>query len=169
MRLVRRRSRAAIVAAAATLAAAGCGSPGEGNAPQGGPLSWKAEPVLTVADNLPDDRILAGTVRNVSLKQELKLDATKVKVKDAKGTKLEAFVLFSHTYAHGLYGQAEAPDGPLGEDRKRLGYLRTVKPGEEAPVTVAYRLTKGTTPPVTIDYGEGRLGVPGTLTEDRDE
>lgn len=168
MRLVRRRTRTAVVVVAAVLTAAGCGS-SENEPAAGGPLSWKADPVLTVADNLPDDRILAGTVRNVSLKEELRLDASKVRVTDAKGTKLEAFVLFSHTYAHGLYGQTEAPDGPLGEDRKRLGYLRTVKPGEEAPVTVAYRLTKGTTPPVTIDYGKGRLRVPGTLTEDRGE
>ena len=152
---------------AAALAAAGCGT-SEDKAADAGPLSWKAEPILTVADNLPDDRILVGTVRNVSLKQELRLDATKVVVRDAKGKRLEAFALFSHTYAHGLYGQAEAPDGPLGEDRERLGYVRTVRPGEEAPVTVAYRLTKATAAPLTVDYGPGELSVPTTLSQDRE-
>jgi hypothetical protein len=166
MRLVRRRTRAAVVAAA--LIAAGCGSSGEGASGDAGPLGWKGEPVLTVADNLPDDRILVGTVRNVSIREELKLDATTVVVRDAAGKRLEAFALFSHTYAHGLYGQAEAPDGPLGEDRERLGYVRTVKPGEEAPVTVAYRLTKATRPPLRIDYGPGELSVPTTLSQDRE-
>lgn len=166
MRLVRPAARAAV---AAGLLLAGCGSSGEERAGSGeGPLEWKQTPILTVAaETLPDDRILAGTVRNVSLRQELALDATKVVVRDAAGKRLESFALFSHTYAHGLYGASEAPDGPVGEDRRRLGYLRTIKPDEEAPLTVAYRLTRTSRPPVTIDYGEGTLPVPPTLTEDR--
>ena len=170
MRLVRPAARAAL-ALAALLGAAGCGGGGSGAPDRGsadGPLAWKKAPVLTVAaETLPDDRILAGTVRNVSLRDELELDATKVVVRDAAGKRLEAFALYSHTYAHGLYGAAEAPDGPLGEDRRRLGYVRKVRPGESAPLTVAYRLTPATKPPLTVDYGRGRLPVPATLTEGR--
>jgi hypothetical protein len=160
MRLVRRAARALLAAALL----AGCG---EKAAPQAGPLEWKDEPVLTVAaPSLPDDRILAGTVVNLGFKEQLELDATKVQVRDADGSKLESFALFSHTYAHGLYGASEAPDGPLGEDRRRLGYVRRVRVREEAPLTVTYRQTPQTRPPLTIDYGAGRLPVPATLTED---
>ena len=163
MRLVRRPARALAVAAA-LLAACGEEGPPKGS----GPLQWKETPVLTVAaPTLPDDRILAGTVVNEGFGRELALDATKVQVRDADGRKLESFALYSHTYAHGLYGASEAPDGPLGEDRRRLGYVRTVRVREEAPLTVTYRLKRGTKLPLTIDYGEGRLPVPEALTEDR--
>ena len=146
---------------------AGCGD-GSSEPKSSGPLQWKDTPILTVAaKTLPDDRILAGTVKNVGFGSELELDATKVVVRDAAGKKLEAFALFSHTYAHGLYGASEAPDGPLGEDRRRLGFVRKIRQREEAPLTVTYRLTRDTKPPLTIDYGEGRLPVPGSLTEDR--
>ena len=163
MRLVRPPARALALAA---LLLAGCG---EGKEPQGsGPLQWKDEPVLTVAaPSLPDDRILAGTVVHQGFKGELQLDATELVVRDANGTKLESFALYSHTYAHGLYGASEAPDGPLGEDRRRLGYVRRVRVREQAPLTVTYRLTPGTRPPLTIDYGGGTLPVPGSLSEDR--
>jgi hypothetical protein len=164
MRLVRHAARALSLAAAVL---AGCGEGAEPNA--SGPLQWKDTPFLTVAaESLPDDRILAGTVVNVGFGRELELDATKIVVRDANGTKLEAFGLWSHTYAHGLYGASEAPDGPLGEDRRRLGFVRKVRVREEAPLTVAYRLTPKTKPPLTIEYGEGRLPVPPTLTEDRE-
>ena len=165
MRLVRPSARALGLAAA--LLAAGCGE-GSSQPKATGPLQWKATPILTVAaETLPDDRILAGTVVNVGFGSELELDATKVVVRDAAQKKLEAFALFSHTYAHGLYGASEAPDGPLGEDRRRLGFVRKIRSREEAPLTVTYRLTRETKLPLTIDYGEGRLPVPRVLTEER--
>ena len=162
MRLVRPPAGALAFA----LLLAGCG---EKNEREGsGPLEWKAAPVLTVAaPSLPDDRILAGTVVNAGFGRELELDATKLAVRDAGGRKLESFALYSHTYAHGLYGASEAPDGPLGEDRRRLGFVRKIRQREEAPLTVTFRLTPEVEPPLTIDYGEGRLPVPGSLTEDR--
>ena len=163
MRLVRRPARALALAVAVL---AGCGD-GSSEPKAGGPLQWKDAPVLTVAaPSLPDDRILAGTVVNLGFKQELQLDATKLEVRDADGRKLESFALYSHTYAHGLYGASEAPDGPLGEDRRRLGYVRKIRVREEAPLTVTYRMTAKTRPPLEIHYGEGRLPVPEALTED---
>ena len=163
MRLVRPPARTVAVA----LLLAGCGEPG--TLKGSGPLQWKQTPVLTVAaPSLPDDRILAGTVVNAGFPgRALSLDATKVEVRDAEGRKLESFALFSHTYAHGLYGASEAPDGPLGEDRRRLGFVRKVPARAEAPLTVTYRMTPGTRQPLTILYGEGRLPVPTALTEDR--
>ena len=167
MRLVRPSTRTPLgLASAAALLLAGCG---ESKEPQGsGPLQWKDDPILTVAaPSLPDDRILAGTVVHLGFKEELQLDATKLEVRDADGRRLESFALYSHTYAHGLYGASEAPDGPLGEDRRRLGYVRRVRVREQAPLTVAYRLKPGIRPPLTIDYGEGSLPVPESLTEGR--
>ena len=154
MRLVHHAARAAALSA---LALAGCGN---GETSTEGPLAWKADPVLTVADNLPDDRILAGTVRNVSIRDALDIDATKVVVRDADGTALKAFAAFTFTYAHGLYGASEAPDGPVESDRERLGFRRKLKPGQESPLTVAFRLTRTTKPPLVIDYGPGELTVP---------
>ncbi len=180
MRLVRRAARTPLgrtwrgckgrqpLLAVVAAVLAGCGS-GGGEPKASGALQWKKTPILTVAaESLPDDRIVAGTVVNVAFGEELELDATKVVVRDATGKRLEAFALFSHTYAHGLYGASEAPDGPLGEDRRRLGFVRKIRVREEAPLTVTYRLTPKTRAPLTIDYGEGRLPVPRELTESRD-
>ena len=161
MRLVRPSAGAVALA----LFLAGCGE--EDELKGSGPLQWKQTPILTVAaPSLPDDRILVGTVVNGGFGRALELDATKVEVRDAEGHKLESFALYSHTYAHGLYGASEAPDGPVGEDRRRLGFVRRVRSREEAPLTVTYRLKPGIEPPLTIHYGEGRLPVPKTLTED---
>jgi hypothetical protein len=160
MRLVRRRPRAAVVAAAAALALAGCG----GGGADSGPLQWKAAPHLQVAEHLPDDRILTGTVRNTGIRDELDIDAGKVVVRDAAGKKLKAFAAFTFTYAHGIYGKSEAPNGPVASDLERLGLRRKLKPGQESPLTVAFRLTKATKLPLTVDYGLGELTVP----EDRE-
>jgi len=167
MRLVRRRPRTAVAGLLVLLA--GCGGGGGTEAASGGgPLDWKAEPVLTVADRLPDDRILAGTVRNASVRKDIALDSGRVVVRDAAGTRLEAYALYSFAFAHGLYGQAEAPNGPVESDRERLGYRRTLKPGQSAPLVVAYRLTPSTRPPITVDYGGGTLPVPGAPTTARE-
>ena len=159
MRLVRRRARAPVAAAA--LLVAGCGGGDGAGATSEGPLDWKTTPVLTVADRLPDDRILAGTVRNASLREEVTLDSARVVVRDAAGVRLQAYALYSFAYAHGLYGVAEAPNGPVDSDKERLGYRRKLKPGQTSPLVVAYRLTKAARPPITVDYGGGRLPVPG--------
>jgi hypothetical protein len=158
MRLVRRRPRAAAVAgAAAAVLLAGCG--GDGGA--AGPLAWKADPILQPAsERLPDDLLLTGTVRNVSIREELDIDAAKVVVRDAAGKPLKAFAAFTFTYAHGIYGNSEAPNGPVASDRERLGLRRKLKPGQESPLTVAFRLTKSTKLPLVVDYGEGELTVP---------
>jgi hypothetical protein len=155
MRLVRRRPRAELAAAALLLA--GCGGSDKAGS---GPLEWKARPIVQVAENLPDDRILTGTVRNVSIREDLDIDATKVVVRDAAGKKVQSFAAFTFTYAHGIYGASEAPDGPVASDRERLGFRRRLKPGQESPLTVAFRLTESTEPPLTVDYGPGELTVP---------
>jgi hypothetical protein len=121
-----------------------------------------------VAPTLPDDRLLVGTVRNVSVREELQLDSAQLVVRDAGGHALKAFALFSVTYAHGLYGIAEAPNGPVRSDRRRLGYTVKLKPGQTAPLTVAYRLVKDVKTPLRVEYPGGRLAVPATLTKDRE-
>jgi hypothetical protein len=167
MHVVRHAARAGIAGLA--LAAAGCGSGGGGGtAATKGPLDWKDAPFLEkVGPSLPDDRILVGTVRNVSVREELKLDSKQITVRDSAGKPLKAFGIFTATFAHGLYGVSEAPNGPVASDRKRLGFTVTLKPGQTAPLTVAYRLAAGVKPPLRVEYPGGRLAVPATLTKAR--
>jgi hypothetical protein len=163
--VVRHAARAAV--ALALLGLGGCGSAGK--AASSGPLDWKSAPILEkAAASLPDDYILVGTVRNVSVREELKLDSSQLGVRDASGKTLRAFGIFTQTFAHGLYGVAEAPNGPVPADRRRLGYTVTLKPGQSAPLTVAYRIVKGTKTPLQVQYPGGHLSVPATLTKARE-
>jgi hypothetical protein len=163
MHVVRHAGRAGVAGLALALAAGGCGSADKAST---GPLDWKGAPFLeAVGATLPDDRILVGTVRNVSVRQELTIDSKKIAVRDAAGKSLRAFGIFTATFAHGLYGVSEAPNGPVGSDRKRLGFTVTLKPGETAPLTIAYRLAAGVKPPLRVEYPGGHLAVPATLSK----
>ena len=154
---MRSATPALLAALAVALPACGGGGGGEGDAT--GKLRWTAEPVLIQAPRLPRDRIVVGTVRNDSLRR-IVLEAADLRVTAGGGIALRSQSQFAAAYAHGLYGADYRPKVPPEEERRRLGLVVTLDPGETAPLTVAYRLRAGARAPIGIDYGAGTLPVP---------
>jgi hypothetical protein len=153
-----RRRRPAALAAVALLAG-GCG--GDEGRDSAGALAWSERPVLLVPAQAPDV-VLQGRVRNDSLRP-MKVRAKDVRVVDAEGERVQASVVFVNGLGKPLYRQ----DRPLElqpYDLRRLGELVELEPGEQAPLTVAWRRPDA---PVGIDYGTGVLaiGEPRRLTE----
>jgi hypothetical protein len=103
--------------------------------------------------------VVIGTVRNDSFK-DVKLDASKLTVKDGDGRPLRSSAQFAASFAHGLYGAYQKPNPLPPDELSRLGLRVTIRPGQSAPLTVAFRVRRETRQPVRIDYGEGLLPVP---------
>lgn len=140
---------AAVIALVAIVAAGGGESGGTGGA--GDVLAWEGPPLAITPENLPDDRVAYGTVRNASL-GELKASIEDFGVRDASGHELQANVQFLGTYAHGVYGAFERPE-PLPEsERMRLGYQVDLQSGQTSPLTVSYRLGTDAEMPATLYY-----------------
>lgn len=143
------------LALAAAGALAGCG----GDHVQ--PLTWKGSPRAVTPSTLPDDRVVIGTVRNSTLRTEIRLDASALRVVDAAGRRVRAHAQFIASYAHGLYGAYQRPARVEESELLRLGLRLRLKPGREAPLYVAYRLRPGLTPPLHVEYRGGTLPLPG--------
>lgn len=157
---MRRRGAAALAAAAAL---AGCGGGRAGpDEDSSGALRWRGTPLVFRATRLPSDRVLIGGVRNGS-RRSLRLVAARLRVLDARGAALRAFAQFSDTYAHGLYGAYQKPRPLPPRELSRLGFVITLPPGGRAPLSVAFRLTQRTRPPLRLDYGAGSLAIPARV------
>ena len=143
-------------AALAVVALAGCGGSGDPT----GPLAWKGEPDLFISKARASDRVLLGTVRNVGVRDELALDASRLTVKDADGRDVEAYGQYIGAYAHGLYGAYQRPSRLPEDEARRLGLRIKLKPGTSAPLYVAFRTRPGLKPPFRVEYGKGSLPVP---------
>jgi len=147
---------------ALTTVAVGIGACGGEEEPTGSGLTWAEPPTLIRAATGGPDRVLVGEVRNESPEQ-MKLIAEKVEVRDANGKALEGDAGFTATYAHGLYGADVSPERLPPSERSRLGLTVYVEPGGTEPVYAAFR-DREAMPPLSLDYGEGTLEVPETLT-----
>ncbi len=146
--------RAAALAVVAALA--GCGG---GDDPKG-PLAWKDDPQVFISKARTSDRVVLGTVRNVGLRDELTLDASRLRVKDAEGRDVEAYGQYIGSYAHGLYGAYQKPSRLPDDEARRLGLKIKLKPGTTAPLYVAFRTRPGLKAPFHVEYGSGSLPVP---------
>jgi len=153
---VRRAGGAAAVAAIVLSSA--CGS-GVGKTASTSPLAWKGHPKAFRQPDLPSDRVVLSAVRNISDKP-LSLSASRLVVRDAAGKTLPSSAQFVAGYAHGLYGAFQKPSPLPPDELRRLGLVVTVAPGATVPLTVAWRLGKGSREPASIDYGAGRLQLP---------
>jgi hypothetical protein len=149
-----RRSRAAATIALAVLAAgaAGCGSPDTGA------LRWVGRPQLLRDPSIPNDRVLRGRVRNNGVRT-IELTARDLRLLDADGRRVPGVATFAVGFVHGLYPPTREPRLPAAEER-RLGRKALLKPGQQAMLTLAWRLRPGKKPPVTVSYGPGQLGIP---------
>ena len=135
--------------------AAGCGGDDELGS---GDLMWEENPRVFTNPNLPDDRILAGTVRNDTL-ETVTLVARDLGVRSPDGDEMESAAIFAQTFVRGVFPQNRGTDIPEGE-QLRIGLQARLKPGETAPLTVSWR-QQGARAAV-VDYGEGTLPVPGS-------
>lgn len=146
---------AACLAAAAVLSA--CGGSEGGRAAAGGPVTWVKTPELLVRPSLPNDRILAGRIRNDSRKP-ITLQAKDVEVvggRDGGGR-------FVDTFVHGNI-PVELVPGPNQAlpARRRLGYTVTLKPGKTAPLVATWRVQPGRRATAVALRPGMRLRVPG--------
>ena len=155
------RSRVRLVAAVALAAAVAIaavvlltGSAG-GDA---GRLEWHGK-VRVFDSGVPTDEILYSEVRNASL-DDVDLDVTDVKVYDAEGRPVRASARFLAAFAHGIFPWSQRPK-PLGDfERRRLGEVATLKPGQAVPITLAWRVPKGADRPARVDLGPAELKIP---------
>jgi hypothetical protein len=156
-----RRGRLRLAAAAALVAALAVAALVllTGGAQGGGePLAWKGK-VQVFDSGVPTDDILYSQVQNASLR-DVDLDVEDVRVYDADGHRVRASARFLAAFAHGIFPWSQRPD-PLGEfERRRLGEITTLRPGQAMPLTLAWRVPPGGKPPVRVDLGPADLNIP---------
>jgi hypothetical protein len=155
----RRRVRLALAgavvtaaAAAVTLAAAGGAQGGEGA------IAWKGAPHV-LRSGPATDRVLYGAIRNDSLR-DVDLAVTDVEVLDGEGRRLRSDVRFLAAFAHGLHAWSQRPDDVGDFERRRLGEIATLRPGQSAPITLSWRVPAGGAAPAVVDLGPAELDLP---------
>ena len=145
----------ALVAAVAIAAVALLAGSADGDAAA---LEWQGK-VEVFDSGVPTDEILYTKVRNSSLR-DVDLDVEDVRVYDADGKRVQASTRFLAAFAHGIFPWSQRPD-PLGEfERRRMGEIATLKPGQSTPITLAWRVPKGTARPTRVDLGPAELKIP---------
>ena len=145
--------RRLLIAALPLVLAAGCGG---GEDTGSGDLVWDEKPRMFTNPNLPDDRIVAGSVRNDTL-ERIDLVARDLAVRNEDGDELESAAIFAPTFIRGVFPQNRGDEIPVGE-QLRIGLRARLEPGQKAPLTVSWR-QKGERA-VLIEYGRGTLPVP---------
>jgi hypothetical protein len=91
---------------------------------------------------------------NASLRP-LDLDVDEARILDAEGNELEGTVSFLEAFAHGLWAWSQAPAKLTDFERRRLGQIVTIKPGDTAPLALSWRVPEGKDQPVRVDFGDG--------------
>jgi hypothetical protein len=100
-----------------------------------------------------------GQVRNTS-SHTLHLTATRLRVIDGNGRRLQSSAGFTNSYAHGLFGAFQQPSRLPRRELVRLGRIIDLPAGAKAPFFAAWRLSASSREPVRVDYGAGSLVVP---------
>jgi len=121
-------------------------------------LQWKSAPDLILVPELPRDRILTGHIRNASLRA-VDLESERIQILDAEGKRLRATALFAQSFSHGLYPWSMRVKGSDFE-RRRLGKIATIKPGQAVPLTLSWRVPAGGSQPVEARFDGGSLALP---------
>ena len=154
---IRLAAAAALIAAVAIAGVLALTGSSEGG---GGRLAWKGEPSLLRSG--PDtDRILYGQVETASVRT-LDLDVKDARVLDEDGKELKSSVIFLAAFAHGLFPASQKPEVIGDPERRRLGQIATLKPGQTLPLTVSWRVPEGGKPPVRVDFGSATLPLPAS-------
>ena len=150
---------AAALAAVAVVAVVALAWGGGGD--DGGRLAWEGKPRV-YRHGKPTDRVLAGTLRNASLR-DLTLDVEDARLLDADGHEVTGTVRFLSSYVHSLYTWSMRGENPrdLGsQERTRIGEMAKLKPDQSVPVTLSWRVPERGDPPVRADFGSVSLALP---------
>jgi hypothetical protein len=142
----------------AAFALGGGGAPASerGGAPSS--FAWQGTPLeIEPEAGLEDDHIVSGVLRNTGLRAA-ELQASALQVVDADGRPLRTAARFLHNFAHGIYSpEMIKRDGPPPDaERRRLGEIAAVRPGESVPVTVSWRGAGAT----ALDVGGATVRLP---------
>ncbi len=140
---------AAVIAGALLLAGGAQG--GEGR------LAWQDAQLFDASRDT--DKILAGKVRNTSL-QDIDIDVEDVRMFDASGREVRSALRFREAFAHGIFPWSQKPKDMGDFERRRLGEVVKIRPGQSAPLTLSWRVAKGGEPPVKVDFGPAELDLP---------
>lgn len=152
LRLTAAVALVAAVAVALVVALTG-GATADANA-----VSFKGKVHIFQSD-IPTDQVLYSEIENTSLR-EITLDVEDVVLYDADGREVRSSIRYLAAFAHGIFPYSQRPD-PLGEfERRRLGELKTIKPGEAIPITLSWRLEPGGARPAKVDLGPVTLTLP---------
>jgi hypothetical protein len=121
-------------------------------------VGWKGE-VEVFQSDIATDQVLYSQVENISLR-DVTLDVEDVKVYDADGKVVRSSVRYLAAFAHGIFPWSQRPK-PLGDyERRRLGEIKTIKPGQAVPITLSWRVPERGARPVRVDLGPASLALP---------
>jgi hypothetical protein len=121
-------------------------------------VSFKGKVNIFQSD-IPTDQVLYSQIENTSLR-DITLDVEDVVLYDADGNEVRSSIRYLAAFAHGIFPWSQKPD-PLGEyERRRLGELKTIKPGQSIPITLSWRLAPGGARPARVDLGPVELPLP---------
>ena len=158
------RTLTALFASVVCLGLGACGGEAEsgasatGSPAKAGSVRWDAPPEIGTPKLLPDDRVLAGAIRNDS-PHLLELSDEDVKLLDAQGRPVFHTIRFSAGFGRDIYPPRYGRKIPE-KDRIRLGYQAQVAPGEARPVTIAWRVKDPSRAPVRVELPGGVLSLP---------
>jgi hypothetical protein len=152
------RRIAALVLIGSVVAALAIGVMGLGGVGASGPLRWSGDGEVFTHPTLPGDRVLTGTLRNDGV-QAMRIDLADVRVVDGDGEVVASTPVFLRAFGKSLWGGGRAPEQMADNELQRTGRIALLAPGEELPLTVAWRTKDGD--PVRVDYGRGSLSLPG--------
>lgn len=120
-------------------------------------LRWETPPTITTPDTLPNDRVLAGVVKNDS-SVAFAVDRDAVKLVDRSGRPVFAATRFSNGFGRDIYPPRYGRNLPEA-DRLRLGLRTKVPPGGSTPVTIAWRVKDPSRAPVRVEFGAEKLDI----------
>ncbi|HEX8102445.1 MAG TPA: hypothetical protein VF533_07535 [Solirubrobacteraceae bacterium] len=148
--------RVALGAVALLVVLVGVAVAGPGGASSdGATVAWSGAPQVYKPPTLPRDRVMAGRVRNTSLR-DVDLAVADIRLLDADGHPVRSTARFLAAYARGLYPPTQRPKTPNPNEQRQLGEIVTIRPNQTAPLTVSWRVPPGGKPPVLVDLGRGR-------------